>query len=281
MNVLRLDDVRRSYKMGREVEVHALRGVTLDVSAGEFVAIVGPSGSGKTTLLNVAGLLDHPDGGQVWLDDRSAGGLKEAERARLRRERIGFVFQSFNLLPHLTALENAALPLRYAEGVDRSRPAELLERVGLGQRLGHRPDQLSGGEQQRVAIARALVCDPPLILADEPTGDLDSETAAGIVELLNSLRDQGKGLIVVTHNEELAKAAGRLIHMRDGRIVDDSADVQEVAAVERSRKAKPKAKARAKADPKAGPEAGSGRSGASKARAKTKPKPRPRRKGAE
>jgi putative ABC transport system ATP-binding protein len=222
MSVLELADVRRTYHLGKAVDVPALRGVSIVFEAGDFVTIVGPSGSGKTTLLNVAGLLDHADAGEIVVDGRATQDLSDSERTVVRRRKIGFVFQSFNLLPHLTAEENVGMPLRYADGQSGPMtPAELLDRVGLGERLGHRPDQLSGGEQQRVAIARALVCDPPLLLCDEPTGELDSETASGIHDLLADLRRSGKTLVVVTHNEELARIAGRSVHMRDGLITDD------------------------------------------------------------
>jgi putative ABC transport system ATP-binding protein len=222
--VMRLRDIRRTYHLSQAVDVPALRGVSLDFVPGELVTIVGPSGSGKTTLLNVAGLLDHQDDGEVTVDGEPTSDLPDRERTRVRRQKIGFVFQSFNLLPHLTAEENVAMPLRYAEnGSVRRSPAEILAQVGLGERRQHRPDQLSGGEQQRVAIARAVILDPPILLCDEPTGELDSETAAGIHELLGELRRAGKTLVVVTHNEELARIADRTIHMRDGVITDDRA----------------------------------------------------------
>jgi putative ABC transport system ATP-binding protein len=228
--VLRIEDVRRTYHLSRAVDVPALRGVSLTFAPGELVTIVGPSGSGKTTLLNVAGLLDHQDAGDVIVDGESTMGLSDRERTRVRREKIGFVFQSFNLLPHLTAEENVAMPLRYG-AAGKARPAaELLAHVGLAERRDHRPDQLSGGEQQRVAIARALALDPPILLCDEPTGELDSETAAGIHELLGELRRAGKTLVVVTHNEELARIADRSIHMRDGVITDDGAKRRRRAA---------------------------------------------------
>jgi ABC-type lipoprotein export system ATPase subunit len=220
--LLELRDVRRTYHLSRAVDVPALRGVSLSFVPGELVTIVGPSGSGKTTLLNVAGLLDHQDAGEVVVDGEPTAALSDRERTRVRRTKIGFVFQSFNLLPHLTAEENVALPLRYAAPNGQG-PADLLARVGLAARRRHRPDQLSGGEQQRVAIARALMLDPPILLCDEPTGELDSETASGIHDLLWELRRAGKTLVVVTHNEELARVADRSIHMRDGVITDDGA----------------------------------------------------------
>jgi putative ABC transport system ATP-binding protein len=221
--VLRLQDVRRTYHLSRAVDVPALRGVSLTFVPGELVTIVGPSGSGKTTLLNIAGLLDHQDAGEVVVDGEPTAELGDRERTRVRRTKIGFVFQSFNLLPHLTAEENVAMPLRYAGNGTARNPADILAQVGLGERRDHRPDQLSGGEQQRVAIARAVVLDPPILLCDEPTGELDSETASGIHDLLGELRRAGKTLVVVTHNEELARIADRSIHMRDGVITDDGA----------------------------------------------------------
>ena len=221
--VLRLDDARRTYHLGK-VDVPALRGVSLSVEAGEAVAIVGPSGSGKTTLLNLAGLLDHADGGEVFLGDEPTSKLNERTRARYRRTHIGFVFQSFNLIPHLTAEENVALPLRYADSsASPLDPRALLERVGLAERAKHKPDELSGGEQQRVAIARSLVLNPPLLLADEPTGELDSETAGEIHTILERLRKTGKAVVVVTHNPDLAHVATRVVHMRDGVITDEVA----------------------------------------------------------
>ncbi|MEX2395181.1 MAG: ABC transporter ATP-binding protein [Actinomycetota bacterium] len=220
---MELVDVRRTYHIGKAVDVPALRGVSLTFEPGMLVTIVGPSGSGKTTLLNVSGLLDHADDGEIIVGGTPTSKLNDSERTAVRRNNIGFVFQSFNLLPHLTAEENVAMPLRYADNGARTRvPAELLGAVGLGHRIDHRPDQLSGGEQQRVAIARALVCDAPILLCDEPTGELDSETANGVHDLLMALRDEGKTLVVVTHNEELARIADRTIHMRDGLMVDDT-----------------------------------------------------------
>jgi ABC-type lipoprotein export system ATPase subunit len=242
MSVLALKSVEKSYRLGKTLRIPALRGLDLDIETGEFVAIVGPSGSGKTTLLNLAGLLDRPDSGEIYVGGTATATLSEAERARMRRDRIGFIFQTFNLLPHLTAEENVALPLRYGNGRTPHTPAELLSRLGLGERLAHKPDELSGGEQQRVAIARALMLDPALILADEPTGDLDSETAAGIVGVLEDLRAEGKTLVVVTHNEELARAAKRRVHVRDGLIVDDGIPTPRPRA-----KAKTPAKTAAKA----------------------------------
>jgi putative ABC transport system ATP-binding protein len=211
------------------------------VARSELVAVVGPSGSGKTTLLNLAGLLDHPDDGEVYLGGEPTSKLAERDRARFRRDRIGFVFQSFNLLPHLTAEENVALPLRYAEATPKVGPAQLLKLVGLGGRRTHRPDQLSGGEQQRVAIARALVLNPPLLLCDEPTGELDSETAEGVHAVLERLRSAGRAVVVVTHNPELERIATRTVHMRDGHITDEEAKAPPRKAAAKRRPAKRRA----------------------------------------
>lgn len=219
--MMELDGVSKIYRMG-EVEVHALRGVSLQVGEKEFIAVVGPSGAGKSTLLHIIGLLDRPTSGKVYLDGIDASKLKDAELARLRGTKIGFVFQFFNLYPTLTALENVMLPMIIA-GKDRSerreRALQLLRAVGLEERAGHLPSQLSGGERQRVAIARALVNDPSFILADEPTGNLDSKAGEEVMELLDDLhKKEGKTIIVVTHEPTIAKYAKRIIHMRDGKI---------------------------------------------------------------
>ena len=218
---VRAVNLSRTFQVG-ETHVEALRGVNLDVHQGQFMALVGPSGSGKSTFLNLVGGLDRPTGGELWIDGVELGASKEKVLTEHRRQRVGFVFQSFNLLPRLTALENVALPLMFAgvaeqERLDRAR--ELLARVGLGDRIEHRPTQLSGGEQQRVAIARALVARPAIILADEPTGNLDSATGQEIMALLRELnRDQGVTMLLVTHDPEAAAFAGRVIRMRDGQI---------------------------------------------------------------
>jgi len=220
---VRAVSLTRTFQVG-ETRVEALRGINLEIPRGQFVALVGPSGSGKSTFLNLVGGLDRPTDGELWIDGVELGASKEKVLTEHRRQRVGFVFQSFNLLPRLTALENVALPLIFtgvAEGKRLARARELLAQVGLGDRIDHRPTQLSGGEQQRVAIARALVGQPAIILADEPTGNLDSVTGQEIMALLRKLnRDQGVTLLLVTHDPEAAAFAGRVIRMRDGRIED-------------------------------------------------------------
>ncbi|MBI3574455.1 MAG: ABC transporter permease [Gammaproteobacteria bacterium] len=219
--MLELRDVHKSYRMGDNV-VHALRGVSLTIEPGEFVAIMGPSGSGKSTLMHVLGLLDVPDSGSYRLYGREAAHLSDDELAVLRREAIGFVFQQFNLLPRMSALENTALPLIYSQHrLGTERAATLLKQVGLGDRTHHRSNELSGGQQQRVAIARALINAPRVILADEPTGNLDSESQREIMALLESLNAQGITVIIVTHEEEVAHHARRIIRLRDGMIQSD------------------------------------------------------------
>ncbi len=219
--ILELHDVVRRFAVGRHA-VEALRGVSLTISAGDYAAIVGPSGSGKSTLLALMGGLDDPTSGTVCFEGTDLASLGERARTRLRLERIGFVFQRFHLLPVLTALENVELPLA-ERGVGRrerrARATELLRYVGLGQRLDHRATELSGGEMQRVAIARALANEPALILADEPTGELDEATSAGILALFRRLHDDGTTIVVVTHEERLAHEATRQVTVRDGRVV--------------------------------------------------------------
>jgi len=213
----------REYAMGRAV-VRALDGVNLNVRRGEFVALVGTSGSGKTTLLSLLGCLDHPTSGTYALDGVEVSGMRADALASVRNRRIGFVFQSFNLLDGLRADENVALPLRY-DGVQRAerltRARAMLERVGLGERAHHRPEELSGGQRQRVAVARALVADPALILADEPTGNLDRASGASILELFRGLHREGRTVVLVTHDEGVAAAADRRVRLEDGRIVSD------------------------------------------------------------
>jgi len=226
--MVELKDVAKQYQMG-ETEVQALRGLDLSVSPGEFVAIVGPSGSGKSTLMHIIGALDIPDQGQVVLDERDISDYEENELAELRGNKVGFVFQTFNLIHTLSSLDNVALPLTF-QGVRREeredRAAELLEMVGLGDRLRHKPAELSGGEQQRVSIARALVNDPEILLADEPTGNLDSETGREIMELLSGLNsDRGMTIVVVTHNPRDAEYAERTVKMFDGRIENGKEEI--------------------------------------------------------
>ncbi|MGE0433391.1 MAG: ABC transporter ATP-binding protein [Planctomycetota bacterium] len=219
-------DLRREYRPSRHTIVRALAGVSLDIEPGERVAVVGRSGSGKSTLMNLVGGLDRPDGGTLTVDGRELGRLSRRELARYRRETVGFVFQSFHLQPGATAIDNVALPLVFA-GVDRRtrrrRAAALLERVGLAARGDHRPTELSGGEQQRVAVARAMVAGPRLLLADEPTGNLDSSTGEQVMEMLLQInRDDGTTLVLVTHDATLAAAvATRVLRMHDGQVVAD------------------------------------------------------------
>jgi len=221
--MIRLADVTKTYHVGA-VEINALRGVDLFVADGDFLAVMGPSGCGKSTLLHVAGCLDTPTSGHVELRGTRVSDLSERELARLRATEIGFVFQTFNLLWDETALENVELPLLYAGVRSRRRAATAaaaLERVGLGPRARHRPWQLSGGEQQRVAIARALVKEPAVLLADEPTGNLDSASGEHILDLFSTLHDEGSTIIMVTHEQGVAERAGRILHMRDGVILPD------------------------------------------------------------
>ena len=220
--IVSLRDVRRDYALGAE-RVHALQGVSLDVERGEYVAIVGPSGCGKSTLLNLIGVIDQPTSGTVTIAGKRVDAMSDREATSFRLRNIGFVFQRFYLMPILSALENVALPMAEAKvpaDERKARAAELLAYVGLSSRERHRPSELSGGEQQRVAIARALANHPALILADEPTGELDARTGAEIIALFQRLNADGTTMVVVTHDEDLANAARHKIHMRDGRIVD-------------------------------------------------------------
>ncbi len=219
MGIIDVEGMTKVYRLG-ETEVHALRGVDLTVEQGEMVAIMGPSGSGKSTLMAILGCLDTPTGGRYWLGGDDVSGFSEHELAVTRRERIGFVFQTFNLLPRATALENAELPLLYAGARNRRQRARAaLEAVGLGDRLSHRPNELSGGERQRVAIARALVNEPAVILADEPTGNLDSKTGDEVLRILDALhRERGLTLVIVTHDPHVAARTGRIVHLRDGLV---------------------------------------------------------------
>ena len=221
--LLQLDDIERVYEVGG-TEVRALDGVDLDVRSGEYMAIMGASGSGKSTLMNIIGCLDRPTAGQYRLDGQRVDELDDDALADVRNRRIGFVFQSFNLLPRQTAWENAALPLIYAGvsvGERRRRAEAALERVGLGDRIEHRPNELSGGQRQRVAIARALINHPNLVLADEPTGNLDSKTSEEVMDLLDDLHQGGTTLVLVTHEQEIATRCSRRVVMLDGRIIED------------------------------------------------------------
>jgi putative ABC transport system ATP-binding protein len=219
--MIELQDITKVYMMG-ETEVRALCGVNLRIEAGEWTAIMGPSGSGKSTLMNIIGCLDQPTSGSYRLDGVEVAKMNDQGLAAVRNRKIGFVFQTFNLLPRTTALDNVELPMVYA-GKDgrRARAIQALERVGLGDRMHHRSSELSGGQQQRVAIARALVNDPAIILADEPTGNLDSKSGAEIIEILHQLHEQGLTIVMVTHDAEIAHECERIVHIHDGEITAD------------------------------------------------------------
>jgi ABC-type lipoprotein export system ATPase subunit len=222
MELIRLDNITKTYHLG-EVDVPVLKGITLSINRGELVALMGASGSGKSTLMNILGCLDHPTSGQYWLDGEEISRLGSDQRAIIRSRKIGFVFQSFNLLARTTALENVMMPLTYAadpvpDREAKGRARELLDRVGLGDRMDHFPSQLSGGQQQRVAIARSLVNNPPLLLADEPTGNLDSRTGEEVLQMFQALNDNGLTIILVTHDIVVTNHAKRTIRIRDGLI---------------------------------------------------------------
>ena len=221
--MMRLQQVSRDFLVGDQT-VHALNCVDLEIQAGEYISVMGPSGSGKSTLLNLLGLLDRPTSGTYWLNDKDVSALSDSELAEQRQRNIGFIFQSFHLIPRLSALENVELPLVLAGATlkeRRARAREVLEAVGLGARLDHRPDQLSGGERQRVAIGRAIVMRPGVLLADEPTGNLDSKSGDEVVDIIEQLNRDGISLLVVTHDPDLGDRARRHLKMHDGKIVRD------------------------------------------------------------
>ncbi|HEX9893785.1 MAG TPA: ABC transporter ATP-binding protein [Gemmatimonadales bacterium] len=230
--VIQLRDLHREYLMGSE-QIRALQGVTLAIRRNEYLAIMGPSGSGKSTLMNLLGCLDTPSAGEYWLNGQEVSRLSDNALARVRNREIGFVFQTFNLLPRASALQNVELPMVYAGASARERrdrAADALGRVGLGDRMDHRPNELSGGQRQRVAIARALVNRPSILLADEPTGNLDSATSEGIMRVFGQLQAQGQTVILVTHEADIAAHAHRVVTLRDGRIENDRAQTRVAAA---------------------------------------------------
>ncbi len=221
--IIKTEGLKKHYVLGAET-VRAVRGVNLEIHEGEFVSVMGPSGSGKSTLMNMIGCLDTPTEGKYWLSGQLVSELTDDQLARVRNQRIGFVFQTFNLLPRATALHNVELPLIYAgmRGKERkARAAEKLELVGLGDRMGHKPPELSGGQRQRVAVARALVNDPDLLLADEPTGNLDSVTSGAIMRQLAELNERGQTIVLVTHERDIAEYSKRQVHLKDGLIEKD------------------------------------------------------------
>jgi putative ABC transport system ATP-binding protein len=223
MNIIRLEGITRNFQMGEEL-LKVLKGIDLSIERGEYVALMGPSGSGKSTLMNLIGCLDTPSGGRYFLDGVDVSQMNDNELAEVRNKKIGFIFQTFNLIPRLSTLENVALPLIYA-GVGKSerlkRAEEVLSAVGLADRMGHKPNELSGGQRQRVAVARALVNKPSLLLADEPTGNLDTRTSYEIMALFEELHDQGNTIVLVTHEEDIAAYTHRIVRLRDGLMEGD------------------------------------------------------------
>ena len=230
-----IQDVKKSYQMGEQT-VHALRGVTLNIKRNEYVALMGPSGSGKSTLMNMLGCLDTPTSGVYLLNDQNVSLLVDDELAEIRNKEIGFVFQTFNLIPRLSSLENVALPLVYS-GMKKStrlaKAQKVLESVGLGDRVDHKPNELSGGQRQRVAVARALVNDPSIILADEPTGNLDSKTSIEIMALFEEIHNNGNTVILVTHEPDIAEHAHRIIRLKDGEIESDILNDHIISAIKK------------------------------------------------
>jgi putative ABC transport system ATP-binding protein len=228
VSLIELTDVRKTYRTG-SLEVAALRGISITIDEGEYVAVMGPSGSGKSTLMHIIGCLDVPSDGSYRLAGEDVGAMPESQLADVRNRRVGFVFQQFNLLASMTALRNVELPLTYRRSVGkakrRERAIEALERVGLGDRMGHRPGELSGGEQQRVAVARALVTGPDVLLADEPTGNLDSASTAAILSLLDELHDSERTIVVITHETDVARRSRRTVRLLDGLVSDDTVTV--------------------------------------------------------
>tara|TARA_R100000027_G_scaffold391_3_gene498 strand:+ start:15055 stop:15768 length:714 start_codon:yes stop_codon:yes gene_type:complete len=224
--LIRLDGIRKEYQLG-ETTVRALDGVDLSICRGDYSAILGPSGSGKSTLMHILGFMDQPTGGKMFLGEREVSNIRPGDRSKLRATEIGFVFQSFNLLSRLSVIENVLLPVEYArrkiENADET-AVEMLNRVGLGHRIHHRPSQLSGGERQRVAIARAMINKPRILLADEPTGNLDSRNAANILELFDHLADEGNTLVLVTHDESIAHRTRRVIRVLDGKVTEEEVE---------------------------------------------------------
>ncbi|MET0760633.1 MAG: ABC transporter ATP-binding protein [Flavobacterium sp.] len=227
--LIKITNIKRDFVLGNEI-VYVLKGIDLEINKGEYVALMGPSGSGKSTLMNLLGCLDTPTSGSYILNGKDVSQMKDDELAEIRNKEIGFVFQTFNLLPRTTALDNVALPMIYAgysKSDRKARAEQVLTQVGLADRMDHQPNQLSGGQRQRVAVARALVNSPSIILADEPTGNLDSKTSVEIMNLFNEIHTNGNTVIVVTHEEEIAKHAHRIIRLRDGLIESDTKNVVE------------------------------------------------------